>query len=112
MGVAVRATTTMLTAFRTTLSPNRIPPPAVIAAHAAAIGRLGCNWRRLESSCASPDDSFTCPCSFLAGLRVGRLIGVKWRAVVHDATATLYGQQGPGEQADFVNCGSAWVSKS
>jgi hypothetical protein len=43
---------------------------------------------------------------------VGRLIGVKWRAVVHDATATLYGQQGPGEQADFVNCGPAWVSKS
>jgi len=36
---------------------------------------------------------------------------VKWRAVVHDPTAPLYGQQGPGEQADFVDCGSAWVSR-
>jgi hypothetical protein len=46
------------------------------------------------------------------GLRVGRLIGVKWRAVVREATAPLHGQQGPGERADFVNFGSAWVSKS
>lgn len=112
MGVEVRAATTVLTAFRTTVSPNRIPPPVVIAAHAAATGRLACNWRRLrEDSCLSLRFA-TCPCSFLAGLRVGRLIGVKWWAVVHDATATLHGQQGPGEQADFVNCGSAWVSKS
>jgi hypothetical protein len=66
----------------------------------------GQGWER---SCTSLYDSFTCPCSFPAGLRVDRLIGVKWRAVVHDATAPLHGQQGPGEQADFVNCGSAWV---
>ena len=112
MGVEVRATTTVLTAFRTTVSPNRIPPPVVIAAHAAAIGRLGCNWRRLGEKLCLSLRFVTCPCSFLAGLRVGRLIGVKWRAVVHDATAPLHGQQGPGEQADFVNCGSAWVSKS
>jgi len=112
MGVEIRATTTVLTAFRTTLSPNRIPPPVVIAAHAAAIGRLGCNWRRLGEELRLSLRFIYLPCSFLAGLRVGRLIGVKWRAVVHDATATLYGQQGPGEQADFVNCGSAWVSKS
>jgi hypothetical protein len=112
MGVEVRTTTTVLTAFRTTVSPNRIPPPVAIAADAAAIGRFGCNWRRLgEELCLS----FTIrlpPCSFLAGLRVGRLIGVKCRAVVHDATAPLHGQQVPGEQADLVDCGSAWVSKS
>jgi hypothetical protein len=51
------------------------------------------------------------PCSFLAGLRVDRLIGVKWRAVVHDPTAPPDGQQVPGELADLVDCGSAWVSK-
>jgi len=102
----------VLTAFRTTVSPNRIPPPVVTAAHAGAIGRLGCIWRMLERSCASLDDSCSCPCSFLAGLRVGRLIGVKWRAVVYDATAPLYGQQGRASKADFVDCGSAWVSKS
>jgi len=56
-------------------------------------------------------DSFTCPCSFLAGLRVDRMIGVKWRAVVHDATEPNNGQQVPGELADLVDCGSAWVSK-
>ena len=46
MGVEVRATTTVLTAFRTTVSPNKIPPPgppAAIAAQVAAIGRLVCN---------------------------------------------------------------------
>jgi hypothetical protein len=46
MGVEVRATTTVLTAFRTTLSPNKIPPPgppAAIAAQVAAIRRLVCN---------------------------------------------------------------------
>ena len=90
------ATTTVLTAFRTTLSPNRIPPPMVIAAHAAAMGRLACNWRRLrEDSCLSLRFA-TCPGSFLAGLRVGRLIGVKWRAVIHDATVPLHGQAGAG----------------
>ena len=44
MGVEVRATTTVLTAFRTTVSPNKIPPPGppvAIAAQVAAIGRLG-----------------------------------------------------------------------
>jgi hypothetical protein len=113
MGVEVRTTTTMLTAFRTPVSPNRIPPPVVIAAQVAAIGRLGCNWRRLgEEWCLSLRFVTCCPSSFLAGLRVGRLIDVKWRAVVHDATAPLDGQQVPGEQADLVDCGSAWVSKS
>jgi hypothetical protein len=57
-------------------------------------------------------DSFTCPCSFLADLRVGRLIGVKWRAAVHDPTAPPNGQQVPGELADHVDCAPAWVSKS
>ena len=52
------------------------------------------------------------PCSFLAGLRVDRLIGVKWRAVVHDPTAPPNGQQVPGELADLVDCGSAWVIKA
>jgi hypothetical protein len=56
--IEIRATTTVLTAFRTTVSPNRIPPPVVIAA----------------------------------------LTGVKWRAVVHDATAPLHGQQGPASR--------------
>jgi len=55
---------------------------------------------------------FTCPCSFLADLRVGRLIGVKWRAAVHDPTAPPNGQQVPGELADHVDCAPAWVSKS
>ena len=55
----------------------------------------------------------TCPCSFLADLRVGRLIGVKWRAAaVHDPTAPLNGQQAPSELADLVNCASAWVLKA
>jgi hypothetical protein len=112
MGVEVRATTTVLTAFGTTMSPNRIPPPVVIAAHAAAKGRVGCNWRRLGEELCLSLRFVTCPFSFLAGLRVGRLIGVKWRAVIHDATAPPHGQQGPAEQADFVDCGSAWVSKS
>ncbi len=57
-------------------------------------------------------DPFTCPCSLLAGLRVDRLIGVKWRAVVHAAAAPPNGQQVPGKLADLVDCGSAWVSKS
>ena len=115
MGVEVRATTTVLSAFRTTVSPNRIRRRAglAIAAQVTAIGRLGfVTGEGWERSCASLYDSFTCPCSFLAGLRVGRLIGVKWRAVVHDATAPPHGQQVPGEQADLVDCGSAWVSKS
>ena len=90
MGVEVRATTTVLTAFRTTVSPL----PVVIAAHAAAIGRLGCNWRRLGEELCLSLRFVTCPCSFLAGLRVGRLIGVKWRAVVHDATAPLQASRG------------------
>lgn len=59
-----------------------------------------------------PQGSRSCPCRFLAGLRVGRLIGVKWRAVVHDPTTPPNGQQVPGEVADHVDCGSAWVSKS
>jgi hypothetical protein len=45
MGVEVRATTTVLTAFRPTVSPNKIPPPgppAAIAAQVAAIGRWVC----------------------------------------------------------------------
>jgi hypothetical protein len=42
---------------------------------------------------------------------VDRLIGVKWRAVVHDPNAPPDGQQVPGELADLVDCGSAWVSK-
>jgi hypothetical protein len=44
MGAEVRATTTVLTTFRTTVSPNRIPPPGppvAIAAQAAAIGAIG-----------------------------------------------------------------------
>lgn len=89
---------------------NSEPGQDPAAAQAAAIGRLGCNWRRVGEECASLY-FVTCPYSFLAGLRVGRLIGVKWRAVVHDATAPLHGQPVPDEQADFVNCGSAWVSK-
>ncbi len=44
MRLEIRATTTVLTAFRTTVNPNRSPPPGppvAIAAQVAAIGRLG-----------------------------------------------------------------------
>jgi hypothetical protein len=44
-------------------------------------------------------------------LPVDRPIGVKWRAVVHDPSAPSDGQRVPGELADLVDCGSAWVSK-
>jgi hypothetical protein len=84
-----------------------------IAAQVAAIGRLGLQLPKAGRGVVPLFyDSFTCPCRFLAGLRVDRLIGVEWRAVVHDPTAPPNGQQVPGELADFVDCGSAWVSKS
>ena len=84
-----------------------------IAAQVAAIGRLGLQLAKAGRGVAPLFyDSFTCPCSFLAGLRAGRLIGVKRRAVVHDPTTPPNGQQVPGELADHVDCGSAWVSKS